>query len=143
MARAKLSWALILTCGFAHAASSPNIAASRGEILQLGARLNALEKNLGQHNDKYLATLERIRLIETDVATYQQKLTAVRAEAVKREQEMASILRAHTLAMVEDEVVPDEAYQKLAQENRNKAHSAVKEAEALEKIVVEIGRAHV
>lgn len=108
---------------------------SRHEILQLGARLNALEKELGQHNNKYLSAIERIRVLETDLVTYQQQLTDARALATKREVEMAAILRSHALAMVEDEVVPEETYKKLALENRARAQSAAKEAETLTGIV--------
>lgn len=135
MAFAKLI--LILSIMMSPALAANTLAKSRGEILQLGARLNALEKNLGQHNNKYLAAIERIRVFETDVVTYQQRLTEVKAEAIKREQEMASILRSHALAMVEDEIVPDEAYKKLAEENRARAQAATREAEALEKILAE------
>jgi septal ring factor EnvC (AmiA/AmiB activator) len=128
---------LIFCISFSTALAASTLAKSRGEILQLGARLNALEKNLGQHNNKYLAAIERIRVFETDVVTYQQRLTEVKTETIKREQEMATILRSHALAMVEDEIVPDVAYKKLAEENRAKAFAATREAEALEKILAE------
>ncbi|MBY0516877.1 MAG: peptidoglycan DD-metalloendopeptidase family protein [Bacteriovoracaceae bacterium] len=137
MALAKLILISFLSLSFAFAANKPSVAQSRSEIMQLGARLNALERNLGQHNDKYLAAIERIRLLETDVTTYQQRLSQLKTEATKREQELASILRAQALAMVEDEVVVNSEYQKLTEENRQKAQSVSKEISALEKIVEE------
>lgn len=133
MAFAKLILACFLLSGVAVAA--PGLAQSRTEILQLGARLNALEKQLGQHNNKYLSAIERIRVLETDLVTYQQRLTETAAAAKKREAEMAAILRSHALSLVEDEVVPTEAYQKLVQQNRERAQAAAREAETLTGIV--------
>lgn len=132
-----LFFLLFLALSIANAATPGQVAQSRGAIMQLGARLNALEKTLGQHNDRYISAVEKIRLLETDVTTYQQRLASVRADAIKREQEMAAILRSHALSMVEDEVVPDAAYHALTIENRAKAQAALQEAQALEKIVGE------
>jgi|GEM_PF-1797096 len=132
-----LFFIVFLGISIANAATPGQLAKSRGAIMQIGARLNALEKTLGQHNDKYITAVEKIRLLETDVTTYQQRLASVRADATKREQEMAAILRSHALSLVEDEVVPDAAYHALTIENRAKAQAALQEAQALEKIVGE------
>lgn len=132
-----LFFLVFLGISIANAATQGQVAQSRGAIMQLGARLNALEKTLGQHNDKYITAVEKIRLLETDVTTYQQRLASVRADALKREQEMAAILRSHALSLVEDEVVPDAAYHALTIENRSKAQAALQETQALEKIVGE------
>lgn len=138
MALAKLvPFILSLSFTCAWAAPGTSLVKSRTEILQLGARLNALERNLGQHNDKYLAAIERIRVLEADVLNYQQKLSQVKESAQKRELELATILRANALAMVEDEVVPSAAYRKMIEDNRAQAQSLAREAEALEKIVAE------
>jgi septal ring factor EnvC (AmiA/AmiB activator) len=119
------------------AATPGQLVKSRGDIMQLGARLSALEKNLGSNNDKYIAAVEKIRLLETDVTTYQQRLSGVRAELIRREQELARILRSQALAAVEDEIVENDAYQALTAQNRARSQAALRETEALEKIVAE------
>jgi len=139
VARSTLAFAVssLLISGSLIAATPGQLAKSRGNIMQLGARLGALEKNLGSNNDKYIAAVEKIRLLETDVTTYQQRLTSVRAELTRREQELARILRSQALAQVEDEIVENDAYQSLTMENRTRAQAALRETEALEKIVSE------
>ena len=137
MAPFALILSIALYAGSASAATPGQLAKSRGEIMQLGARLSTLEKQLGQQNDKYLASIERIRLLETDVTAYQQRLAEIKTDAGKRENELASILRAQALASVEDEVVPEEAYQALVAQNRAKAQTLAREAEALQQIVGE------
>ncbi len=137
MVLAKLAIYFFLMLNVANAATSGQLASQRGEVMQLGARLSSLERQLGQHNDKYIASIERIHLIETDVTAYQQRLSEIKTDALKRESELASILRAQALAKVEDEVVIDESYHALMAENRAKAQALSREAEALEKIVGE------
>ncbi len=135
MAYAAVVLGLLLTAGplFADA----TLAKSRSEILQLGAKLTGLERELGAHNNRYLAAIERIRVLETDLVAYQERLTEVRREAQRRETELSAILRAQALAAVEDDVVPDRAYAELLATNRARAESALKETAALENITAE------
>jgi murein DD-endopeptidase MepM/ murein hydrolase activator NlpD len=135
MARAKLKF--LLSCGVILALHAPAAIPprARSDVLQLGARLNSLEKELGQQNDRYLAAVEAMRELETELTTQQQRLEAARLDAVKREEELAQILRAYHLAVVEDEAVPDERYSDLLKLNRAKASAALKEAEEITKQV--------
>lgn len=135
MAIAKLVAISLLLTTHVFALSTKTLVQSRHEILKLGARLSTLEKDLGQNNNKYLASIEKIRLIETDIVNYQDRLQAVKAEATKREIELSSILRAQALAMVEDDVAQLSQYQKIIKKNRIMAQSAIAEARTLEKIV--------
>jgi septal ring factor EnvC (AmiA/AmiB activator) len=109
---------------------------SRNEVMKLGARLNNLERELGQNNNKYLSSIEKIRLIETDILSYQERLDVVKAEVQKRHDELNQILRAKALALVEDEVVQVEKFDSILEMNKEKSAAAMKEAETLDKIVV-------
>lgn len=135
MARSKLKF--LLSCGVlialnAQAAIPPR---ARTDVLQLGARLNSLEKELGQQNDRYLAAVEAMRQLETELTNQQQRLEAARLDAVKREEEMAQILRSYHLAVVEDETVPDQRYSDLLKLNRSKASAALQEVDETTKQV--------
>ena len=132
---------LVLITGFTLCLSLSGFAAnelvqSRNEVMKLGARLNNLERELGQNNNKYLTSIEKIRLIETDILSYQERLDAVKAEVQKRHNELNQILRAKALALVEDEVVQVEKFDSILEMNKEKSSAALKEAETLEKIVV-------
>ncbi len=132
---------LALAAGLALVLSVSSFAAndlvqSRNEVMKLGARLNQLERELGQNNNKYLTSIEKIRLIETDIVNYQERLAAVKAEVQKRHDELNQILRAKALAIVEDEVVQIEKFDSILEKNKEKSASAMKEAEALEAIVL-------
>ncbi len=116
--------------------ASSDLVQSRNEVMKLGARLNSLERELGQNNNKYLTSIEKIRLIETDIVSYQERLDVVKAEVQKRHDELNQILRAKALALVEDEVVQVEKFDSILEMNKEKSSAAMKEAEALDKIVM-------
>ncbi|MCE3013084.1 MAG: hypothetical protein LW878_08450, partial [Proteobacteria bacterium] len=119
-----------------NALAAGDLVQSRNEVMKLGARLNNLERELGQNNNKYLSSIEKIRLIETDILSYQERLDVVKAEVQKRHDELNQILRAKALALVEDEVVEVEKFDSILEMNKEKSAAAMKEAETLDKIVV-------
>lgn len=110
---------------------------NRDNVLQLGARLNSLERELGQQNNKYLAALERIHTMQAELDKYEAQLGQTREQQVKREQELAQILRSYHLALVEGDAVPTPRYLELVKQNRTKAQAAIQETEALTKTIAE------
>lgn len=131
----KLALLISVTLVTTLAWGSKELVQSRTEVMKLGARLNSLERDLGQNNNKYLTSIEKIRLIETDIVNYQDRLQMVKSEISKRHDELNQILRAKALALVEDEVVQVERFDQILSLNKGKSDAALKEAEALEKIV--------
>lgn len=111
--------------------------ASRTDVLQLGARLNSLERELGQQNNKYLAAIQKIHVLEAELEKYTKQLNATREEQEKREQELAQILRSYHLAIVEGDAVPTPHYMSLVKQNREKAALKIQETEILSKTIVD------
>lgn len=110
---------------------------NRGEILQLGARLHTLEKELGKHNDRHLKALEEIRRLETEVSERSEELKNAQKMGEKREEELAQILRSYHLAMIDEEAVPSPQYVELVRQNRAKARALAQEREELLRVVTE------
>ncbi len=138
MAPTALTLLILLSMAAPAMASLPTpTARERQDILQLGARLNSLERELGRSNDKYIAALEKIRALETEAQEIEGKLVSARETASRREVELAQILRSYHLAVVEGDAVPEPRYRELVKANRAKAAAAVEESAALEKLVGE------
>jgi murein DD-endopeptidase MepM/ murein hydrolase activator NlpD len=130
MARVTVVLALSLACAAALAGRAPAVDV-RTDILQLGARLNSLERELGRHNDRFLQNVSQVRALETELETHQRMLAAANADARQRDIEQAQILRSYHLAVIEDEAVPDESYAALLKLNRTKAATALAETQTL------------
>lgn len=135
MAFAKLALALTLAPVLSWGAVRG--APSKTDVLQLGARLNSLERELGQQNNKYLAAIQRIHEIEAELDKQITVLNGTREEQVKREQELAQILRSYHLALVEGDAVPTPRYLELVKQNRAKAAAKIQETELLTKAVAD------
>lgn len=133
MASAKLSLgiALLLSTGSVLAA----VASREESVLQLGARLNSLERELGQQNNKYLGAIQKIHALEAEAETYETQLTIAHGEQTKREQELAQILRSYHLAVVDGDAVPTPRYLELVKQNREKAQAKVRMIDELTKTV--------
>ncbi len=128
--RPRFALALALACLSAQAGRSPAVDL-RTDVLQLGARLNSLEKELGRHNDRFLQNVAQVRAMEDELETHQRMMAAAQAEARQRDVEQAQILRSYHLAVIEEDAVPDERYAELLKLNRTKAAVALAEAQAL------------
>ena len=134
MANAKLVLLFTLV-SFSTQAAVPS--GNKDGVLQLGARLNSLERELGQQNNKYLAAIQKIHEMEAELEKQESQLNATREEQSKREQELGQILRSYHLAVVEGDAVPTPQYLELVKQNRSKAAHKIQETEALSKSVVE------
>lgn len=74
-----------LTAGAAIKRPGDELAKYRTEVMEMGARLSSLEKEIGSKNNLYLSSIEQIKQFEADVKLYRDELK-VRSEEVKAAQ---------------------------------------------------------
>jgi septal ring factor EnvC (AmiA/AmiB activator) len=86
-----------------------DVAQYRSEVMQLGARLSSLEKEIGSKNNLYIQGLEKIKLFEGEIKSYQKRLAQIRTEVQQTQQENKRILTSY---LIEMENEGTEAWQK-------------------------------
>ena len=74
-----------------------DLAKYRTEVMEMGARLSTLEKEIGSKTNLYLSSLEQIRQFEADVKLYRDELSNKQAEVKKAEIENKKILQNYLL----------------------------------------------
>jgi hypothetical protein len=103
---------LLISC-LGHAAIrkkvNDNLARSRSEVMELGARLATLEKEIGSKNDLYLSSTEQIALFETDVKLYRERLREIHTQVTASQLENKKILQSY---LIESENEGTEEWQK-------------------------------
>ncbi len=92
-----LALTLSLTTGAAVRRPGDQLARYRTEVLELGARLSTLEKELGAKNNLYVSSLEQIRQFEGDIKLYRDELTRKREEVRTTQAENKRILQSYLL----------------------------------------------
>lgn len=85
------------------------LAKYRSEVMEMGARLSTLEKEIGSKNNLYLSSLQAIKQFESDVGLYKEALKKKRVEVEEAEKENRKILQSYLL---ESENDTTEAWQK-------------------------------
>jgi septal ring factor EnvC (AmiA/AmiB activator) len=88
---------LSLSAGAAVRRPGDEFARYRTEVLELGARLSTLEKELGAKNNLYVSSVEQIRQFEGDVELYRDELTTKRKEVLSAQSENKRILQSYLL----------------------------------------------
>ena len=83
----------------------------RSEVMELGARLSSLEKEIGSKNNLYISSVEQIRQFDGDVKLYREKLTEIHAQVREAQQANKKIFQSY---LVESENEGTEAWQKKA-----------------------------
>ena len=91
------------------ARQSDDIVRYRSEVMELGARLSTLEKEIGSKNNLYISRVEQIRQFEGDVKLYREKLNEIHVEVRKAQVENKKILQNY---LVESENEGTEAWQR-------------------------------
>jgi septal ring factor EnvC (AmiA/AmiB activator) len=81
----------------------------RSEVMQLGARLSSLEKEIGSKNNLHLSSLEEIARFESDIKLYKDKLEQLQTQVSGAQQENKKILQSF---LAESESEATEAWQK-------------------------------
>lgn len=85
------------------------LARYRSEVMELGARLSTIEKDIGSKNNLYLSSLEQIRQFEADIKLYRKELESKQREVHKGQEENKKILQSY---LIESENESAELWQK-------------------------------
>lgn len=78
----------------------------RAEVLEMGARLSSLEKEIGTKNNLYLSSLENIKQFEGDLKLYREGLQKKKKEVVEAQEENKKILKSYLLESENDTAEP-------------------------------------
>ncbi len=100
---------LILAKAYGAKAPHDDLARARTQVMEMGARLSTLEKEIGSKNNLYLSSLEQIKQFETDVKIYRDKLVEIKSDVHKAQEENRHILTSY---IIESENESTEAWQK-------------------------------
>lgn len=73
------------------------LARYRSEVMEMGARLSSLEKEIGSKNNLYLSSLEQISQFEADVQLYKEALRKKRIEVQEAKKENKKILQSYLM----------------------------------------------
>lgn len=95
-----------LTVNSAIRKSVDELSKYRTEILQLGARLASLEKELGSKNNLYLSGIEQIRQFEQEIKIYKYALSKKQREVQQAQLENKKILQNYLLESENDSTEP-------------------------------------
>ena len=82
------------------------LARYRTEVMEMGARLSTLEKEIGSKNNLYLSSLEQIKQFESDVKLYRDALKTKQVEVQKSKLENKRILQNYLLESENDSTEP-------------------------------------
>lgn len=69
------------------------LARYRTEVMEMGARLSSLEKEIGSKNNLYVSSIEQIRQFESDIKLYKDELKRKQREVSKAQIENKRILQ--------------------------------------------------
>ena len=78
----------------------------RTEVMELGARLSTLEKEIGSKNNLYLSSIEQIRQFESDIMLYRKELLKKQGEVKRGQQENKKILQSYLLESENESTEP-------------------------------------
>ncbi|MFL5786339.1 MAG: murein hydrolase activator EnvC family protein [Bacteriovoracaceae bacterium] len=76
---------------------APDLSRARSEMMEMGARLSSLEKEIGSKNNLYLSSIGQIKQFESDVDAYRARLADVRREVAEGREENKKILKSYML----------------------------------------------
>ena len=98
----KLAVVLSLGLSFGAAASikgraGDSLVRYRSEVMELGARLSSLEKEIGSKNNLYISSVEQIKQFEADIKLYRDKLAEVHQQVRETQAENKKILQSYLI----------------------------------------------
>ncbi len=85
---------------------SDELARYRSEVMEMGARLSTLEKEIGSKNNLYLSSLQQISQFEVDVKLYREELANKQAELAQAHADNRRILQSYLLQSESDTSEP-------------------------------------
>jgi len=100
-----LFFAILISCHSFSAVkkNAPSLEKVRSEVLQMGARLNTLEKEIGSKNNLYLSSIEQIKQFEADVQIYRDKVTELQNELSSTQKDNKHIIQSYLIEVDESE----------------------------------------
>lgn len=106
--RLALTLSLLLSFNAYPAIKKPTdeLAKYRTEVMEMGARLSSLEKEIGSKNNLYLSSLEQIKQFEHDVKLYRDELKNKQTELKEAQAENKRILQHYLLESENDTTEP-------------------------------------
>jgi septal ring factor EnvC (AmiA/AmiB activator) len=75
--------------------ASDDLARTRSEVMEMGARLSTLEKEIGSKNNLYLSSIEQIKQFEADVKIYRDQLKELHKQVKVSQDENKKILTSY------------------------------------------------
>jgi septal ring factor EnvC (AmiA/AmiB activator) len=69
----------------------------RTQVMQMGARLSSLEKEIGAKNNLYLSSIEQIKQFEADIKLYKDHLNEIQKQVKVSQEENKKILKSYLL----------------------------------------------
>lgn len=76
---------------------APDLSRARIDVMQMGARLSTLEKEIGSKNNLYLSSITQIKQFEGDINAYRLRLVEIRKEVARGREENKKILKSYLL----------------------------------------------
>ncbi len=76
---------------------APDLSRARSEVMQMGARLSTLEKEIGSKNNLYLSSITQIKQFEADINAYRERLTDIRRDVAESREENKKILKSYLM----------------------------------------------
>ncbi len=76
---------------------APDLSRARSEVMEMGARLSTLEKEIGSKNNLYLSSITQIKQFEGDIDAYRLRLTDIRREVAESREENKKIVKSYLM----------------------------------------------
>lgn len=132
---------LLISGGLHAAVKKPgdDLARARSEVMEMGARLTTLEKEIGAKNNLYLSSIQQIAQFESDIKLYRSRLGDLRKQVKTSQEENRKILKSYLLESTNDAT---EAWQRrvhleLLKQANERLHARETELASFEAKVVE------
>ncbi len=77
--------------------TSDDLARTRSQVMELGAKLSTLEKEIGTKNNLYLSSIQQIKQFENDVQLYREHLKQVQSDVKEAQADNQSIMKSYLL----------------------------------------------
>ena len=89
--------------------ANDDLARQRTQVMELGAKLSSLEKEIGAKNNLYLSSIQQIKQFENDVKLYRDHLKQVQKDVKEAQVENQSIMKSY---LIESENESTEEWQR-------------------------------
>lgn len=116
-----------------------DLARYRSEVMELGARLSTLEKEIGSKNNLYLSSIEQIKRFESDISLYRGRLNEIRGQVKEAREENKKIVQSYLLESENEATEPWQrrVHLELLKTAQNKLKAKEEELNSFEKKVAE------